>query len=220
MHFNIMNKMGKLAAKVAGARLERAQMALDKHNRLVDGAKLSKKEREESIKSECAWAGKIRWFSEIVSAGEDSYYQVKSNLEETKRVDNFRCAHPDVSVSEARKIVRQMLEKGSASKVGVQSRATVTSGKDASARKEINDLKSRLGILLKKSAQAAGGNTPSQNGQGGKRKGNGKYAFACWHCGSKNHPISKCPVQKAGKPPIKGARFFKKRGSNEGEDDQ
>ena len=52
-----MNKMGKLASKVATARLARAQMALDKHNRLIEGAKLSKEARKKSIKSECEWAG-------------------------------------------------------------------------------------------------------------------------------------------------------------------
>lgn len=66
----LMNKMGKLASKVADARLQRARMALDKHNRLIEGAKLSKKERSESIKSECEWAGQIRWYSELVSQGE------------------------------------------------------------------------------------------------------------------------------------------------------
>ena len=48
-----MNKTGKLVAQVAKTRLERALMTLDKHNRMVQSAKLSKKEREESIKSEC-----------------------------------------------------------------------------------------------------------------------------------------------------------------------
>ena len=58
---------------------ELARMTLDKHNRLIEGAKLSKKERQESVKSEFAWAGQIRWLSELVSKGGASFYKVRKN---------------------------------------------------------------------------------------------------------------------------------------------
>ena len=35
--------------------------------------------------------------------------------------------------------------------------------------------------------------------------------FECWYCGGKNHPIVLCPLQKAGKPPVKGTNVYNKR---------
>ena len=204
----LLNKMGKLASKVATARLERAQKALDKHNRLVDGAKMSKKARAESIKRECEWAGKIRWFSEIIQEGEKSYYLAKSRLEQRKRVDNFRCAHPDVSESVAKKIIKDFGEqpaRGSSAGVG-RSGIRVSSQVQSDQTKMINSLKSQLGQLMKHKRN----NAPPDGGSAGARNG-GPKKFACWHCGSKNHPVANCPVAAAGKPPVKGSFFYKKR---------
>ena len=64
-------------------------MALDKHDRLIQGGKLSKREREESIKREHTWAGQIRWLSELVPKGEASLYKAKARLvESNKSIDN------------------------------------------------------------------------------------------------------------------------------------
>ena len=211
----LLNKMGKLASKVATARLERAQKALDKHNRIIEGAKMSKKARAESIKRECDWAGKIRWFSEIIAEGERSYYLAKSALEERKRVDNFRRAHPDVSESVAKKIIKGFGEQSTSSKGGTSGRqgVRVSGGRENDQAKMINSLKSQLGQLLKKQRANAGG-TGGGAGGGGDDKVK-KFKFACWHCGSKNHPVALCPVAAAGKPPTKGSYFFKQRGGGD-----
>jgi len=203
---------------VVTARLERAQMALDKHNRIIRGAKLSKKARQESIKSECEWAGVIRWYSEVISEGENSFYAAKSKLEETKRLDNFRCAHPDVSVTEAKKIISQLTDssiKTASTKATRSSNGSATASKLANQAKEINSLKSKLGhmgSLLKKGTAVTGAPSRDDNGApnpSGPKKRNKN--FACWHCGSKNHSVSTCPVAMAGKPPVKGSFFFKSR---------
>ena len=217
----LLNKMGKLASKVATARLERAQMALDKHNRLIEGAKLSTEARQESIKRECEWAGSIRWYSEVVSEGENCFYAAKSKLEESKRLDNFRFAHPDVPVAEAKKIVSQMTDsslKGSSDKNKGSSDNSATAKKLLQQAKEINSLKSRLGHLLKKTpnggGQSSGGDNKGSHSGGPNKKNKN---FACWHCGSKKHSVSACPVAMAGKPPVKGSFFFKSRNKDKNE---
>ena len=135
--------------------------------------------------------------------------EAKEKLVESRRVDNFRCAHPDVSEAEARSIVRKMdesvVEQPSAS-VGA-SNPTKSKG----SQKQINDLKSQLGILIKKQA---GGRTAE--GASDSRRKNVKFEFECWHCKSKKHPVAKCPVAKAGKPPVKGSYFWKRQNENKG----
>ena len=166
-------------------------MALDKHNRLIEGAKLSRKAREENIARECAWAGKIRWFTEIIGEGESKFYAAKAKLEEQKNwISNFRCAHPDVTESEAKRIVRKLAD---ASKSESSASASPSLGVRSAQLKEINALKSELGQLMKKAKAADPGNqnlsTPPD-----KEK---KFKFECWHCKSKKHPVALCPVRAA-----------------------
>ena len=200
----LMNKVGKLTSKIATARLERARMALDKHNRLIEGAKLSRKAREESIKSECAWAGKIRWYSEIIGEGEAKFYAAKAKLEEQKKLDNFRCAHPDVTESEAKRIVRKLAD-GARAEAGVTS--SPMGGAKSAQMKEINALKSKLGQLMRK-AKATEPANPGTPQPPNREK---KFKFECWHCKSKKHPVALCPVRAAGKPAVKGSYFWKQK---------
>ena len=184
-------------------------MALDKHNRLIEGVKLSRKAREESISRESEWAGKIRWYSEIIGEGEAQYYAAKSKLEERKKLDNFRCAHPDVSESEAKRIVRNLSGGDRAGKVVVP--VKVATAQKSQHWKEINALKSKLGQLMRKSREGDGnGGATSQ--QPGKKK----FTFECWHCKSTKHPVAICPVAKAGKPPVKGSFFWKQQNDKSG----
>ena len=200
----LMNKVGKLTSKIATARLERAQMALDKHNRLIEGAKLSRKAREESIERECAWAGKIRWYSEIIGEGEAKFYAAKAKLEEQKRLDNFRCAHPDVTESEAKRIVRKLAD-GTKAESGVI--VSAVSGTRSAHAKEIKALKSKLGQLMRKAKGSESGSPPSSQSPNKDKK----FKFECWHCKSKKHPVALCPVRAAGKPAVKGSYFWKQK---------
>ena len=200
----LMNKVGKLTCKIATARLERARMALDKHNRLIEGAKLSKKAREESIARECAWAGKIRWFTEIIGEGEAKFYAAKAKLEEQEKLDNFRCAHPDVTESEAKRIVRKLADT---SKAELSTVASPRGGVRSAQLKEINALKSKLGQLMKKNKAGV----PGGRNLGGPSDKDKKFKFECWHCKSKKHPVALCPVRAAGKPPVKGSYFWKQQ---------
>lgn len=213
----LMNKIGGLTCQVASARLERARMSLDKHNRIIEGAKLSKKARDESIKCECDWASQIRWYSEIISEGVASFFAARGELEGRKRLYNFLAAHPDVEEAEAEKIIKRLSSssEGGAAAAPTARAVNVTSGDKHS--KQINALKSQIGQLMKKQAAAGGGGgsqVPGHNQQ--QRQKDRKNKFACWHCGSKNHAVADCPVAKQGKPPVKGSFFYKRRTSGEG----
>ena len=144
-----------------------------------------------------------------MAKGEASYYKAKERLAESRRIDNFRCAHPDVSEAEARSIVRKMDE--SVVEQPAASAAVANPSKSKESLKQINDLKSQLGILMKKQdGRKAGGSTNEA------RRKNVKFEFECWHCKSKKHPVAKCPVAKAGKPPVKGSFFWKRQNESKG----
>lgn len=53
----IMNKMGKLTCKVASARLERVQKAIDKRNRLMEGVKCQRRSESRAYNVSVLWPG-------------------------------------------------------------------------------------------------------------------------------------------------------------------
>ena len=141
---------------------------------------MSKKARQESIESECGWAGEIRWFAEIIGDGEASYYDVKTRMEEQKKLDNFRCAHPDVPESEAKRIVRGMRESAAPTK---STKGVASSNASGNVLKELQALKSKLGQVMKESnnGRAAGADGDATNGdsEDGNRRNKRKSKFAC-----------------------------------------